>query len=950
MPWKITALFTGNQSMKTASTAYQYVLRILGKHPVPKKNVVYFECSTRNKDNMAPHGYYTHKEGDILIPSWERGTWNIETRPQDNICPYCGGKVVIHERGSRIFRFMSENLPGDTGDKGEGENNEVKNAAYPEFKKWLPPFLIKRDIRFRDMKMVIKDPLSGMEFGDIKHIGEDIIVEFVSYSQTVQSGAGVQRLSCVAEGQRVLMSDGVWRNIEDIKSGDALVCETLGGFDNRQRTNIVDKSWYSGEKEVLKFHCQKGVNFEVTGDHLVMVPGVGKSRYVRADELKVGGRVRCRLSGVKNEGLLPDWLMATTAVLLGDGTITNDRTTPKFTCKDGKIARYLEYLLPDHIYLRKQEFKNGHADDYFISDKLHKFNTAKEFLGDVGLLGCDASNKFVPDIIFQQSDEKIALFLRFIFACDGWASGHSIGYCSISERLVRDIWLLLRRFGIRSTIQTREFENGWSKQWHISISQAKDVIEFSNKIGITGKHKAVREVQQEAERRIKSRLNTCHFSKKQNADWKPPQSVVIKSIEKVGVKPVYDISMKRSGWDEREKNGVKKQRSVARSPRDNFLIQGGVVVHNCWADEELNKDSFNEQLPRLLAEDGDFVLSLTPANKVTWTYDEIFEKANVYFRTEAVCDFLRTETDDVKQVEFVDNGQSIGVIMAATDDNPTLGKQVIEEMFSGFDDPDDVATRRYGLHRQHQGRIFKSFDYKTHFIRRDKYFPRGIPTEWVHARGVDYHPRVPWACGAVSLSPYNEAFIWAEFNPSPEKLITEEICDRFAEMTYGYKFVVSLIDPEAEVIKKDQKSVFDDINRIYWKKKKNDEDRGGSWMTWNTKGDFGRREVQKRLKNALRVGKPFNNKVVEDGVTKYLPTLWVLDTCKSSAEFMRKWRWDEWADNRAALTTKDLKDTPQQKWSHFNMVWEAIFKDHRFRAKKVQSHQHQSPSYFQGRR
>ena len=36
---KIVCLFTGNQAMKTASAAYSYALRILGMHPIERKNI-----------------------------------------------------------------------------------------------------------------------------------------------------------------------------------------------------------------------------------------------------------------------------------------------------------------------------------------------------------------------------------------------------------------------------------------------------------------------------------------------------------------------------------------------------------------------------------------------------------------------------------------------------------------------------------------------------------------------------------------------------------------------------------------------------------------------------------------------------------------------------------------------------------------------------------------------
>lgn len=86
----IICLFTGNQAMKTSNVAFWNVMSILGLLPVYEKNI----------------------------------------NPEDPI---------------RILRFASEVLPGDTGKGGK----EIKNTQYPEFKKWLPPSLIKKDITFR---------------------------------------------------------------------------------------------------------------------------------------------------------------------------------------------------------------------------------------------------------------------------------------------------------------------------------------------------------------------------------------------------------------------------------------------------------------------------------------------------------------------------------------------------------------------------------------------------------------------------------------------------------------------------------------------------------------------------------------------------------------------------------------------------------------------------------
>ena len=63
---------------------------------------------------------------------------------------------------------------------------------------------------------------------------------------------------------------------------------------------------------------------------------------------------------------------------------------------------------------------------------------------------------------------------------------------------------------------------------------------------------------------------------------------------------------------------------------------------------------------------------------------------------------------EVKKIERVDSPHDIAVIQAATDDNPTLSKAVIEEKLSIYEDPDDIAIRRYGIFRQVSGR-FRAF-------------------------------------------------------------------------------------------------------------------------------------------------------------------------------------------------------------------------------------------------
>ena len=353
-----------------------------------------------------------------------------------------------------------------------------------------------------------------------------------------------------------------------------------------------------------------------------------------------------------------------------------------------------------------------------------------------------------------------------------------------------------------------------------------------------------------------------------------------------------------------------------------------------WEDEAPPPDFHEEQLPRLLAEDGDLTVTYTPVDRSSWLFDEMYDNARLIYRTKAVVDYLKQSTgNDVQRVERTENPSDIVVIQAATDDNPVLLPGVIDGLFRSIGDPDVLGIRRYGIFKQLSGRIFKDFDYRVHFISREQYFPDGIPHDWVHARGIDYHPQTDWHCGFASLSPQNELFIWGELRMSPERYTTKEIAHEVAVIGKDYKFRLNLVDPLAEATKKDTVSVLEDLNRAFYDLKKEGIGFNSYWNTWDTKGERGRDAIHERLKNSKECKRPFNNKVQKDGVVTYLPTVWVLSTCKVSAEYMKNWRWEEWANSRDAMA-KDKKNTPEQKYSHMNMVWEALLKETAFKSRK----------------
>jgi len=605
LPFDRIASFTGNQYGKTSGYAAQYVYRIMGWHPIPQKNVLYFECpnlieeeleadATEDESVIKHPGVFgrlsdgslieLHKVGfftdSAFYPDFVKipGTDDVakmlpqrfhkSLRPENNKCPHCGAGLRIHKRKTRVFRFCSETLPGDTDVTGtdvDDQSSEIRNAVYPEFKKWLPRYLIKKDITIRKPSMTVADPNGGRNFGDLYNKGTDIIVEFVSYSQQVQAGAGVQRLSC-------------------------------------------------------------------------------------------------------------------------------------------------------------------------------------------------------------------------------------------------------------------------------------------------------------------------------------------------------------------------------------------------WCDEEPPFDFYDEQQPRLVAEDGDFLLSLTPARRMSWTFDEIFEKANLYVRTRPVCEFLsQREGKEIGQIEWTDSDSNIAVIQGATDDNPTLTKKAIEKKFI-WEDPDTVATRRYGVFSQSSGRIFSEMNWNVHVINRENYFRQGIPRDWVHGRAIDYHERNNWTIVWATISPRDEVFVYEDWSVSPLKWVTSTISEEIGRKSGLQKYTVNLIDPLANKVQTNTgTTVVEDLNRIFYQLKKDGICLGGYWEPFDTKGTKGRDEIRLRLRNSTLVGKPFNNRIQKQGETRYVPTLWILSNCRDTAQSIKQWRYEE-HQLSSQSASKDKKETPTQKWSHFCTALEGLLKDVRFRARRVGLQpKKKAPKYFKGR-
>lgn len=375
--------------------------------------------------------------------------------------------------------------------------------------------------------------------------------------------------------------------------------------------------------------------------------------------------------------------------------------------------------------------------------------------------------------------------------------------------------------------------------------------------------------------------------------------------------------------------------------------QAGVQRFSVWSDENCGQAFYEEQRPRLLAANGDFVMTYTPTpGSSGWEFDDLYENAREVWRSDYVLSRIWKRTGiKLPRVEEREGAKDITVVMAATDDNPTLDRQSIRNTYSAFNDPDIIDARRYGLFRQLSGKVFKQFDPKIHVVSREKYFPDGLPYEYKHFRGVDYHQVTPWGCVWLAASPQDEIFVYDELNPNPTKMVTLEIANLMALKSQDYRFDVNLIDPLAEIKQTNTGlSVIQDMNRAFQVYRQEGLCTGGYWKAWDTKSTAGRDEFIKRIKNSALVGRPFANE--KNG--QRLPTIWFLDTCRETITSMKNWRYEEWKD-RDVMVEKEDKEKPIQRWSHFPIAIECLLKDPMVSRSRWGQRTHREPKRYYGR-
>lgn len=178
----------------------------------------------------------------------------------------------------------------------------------------------------------------------------------------------------------------------------------------------------------------------------------------------------------------------------------------------------------------------------------------------------------------------------------------------------------------------------------------------------------------------------------------------------------------------------------------------GTSRHFIHYDEEPPKNVFDECQMRILDTEGDFWISMTPVEGMTWVHSVIYEP--VVEGPDAVV--ISAEHDYIGQVVY-NPVKEISVIEVDNRENPYLTDKGRARAMSLLDSDEDRQARQSGKFVQLSGLVFPQFRVETHVI--PSFTP---PTSWEWYSSVDHGWNNPTAWLWHAVSPEGDIYTFSE--------------------------------------------------------------------------------------------------------------------------------------------------------------------------------------------
>ena len=259
----------------------------------------------------------------------------------------------------------------------------------------------------------------------------------------------------------------------------------------------ISRTFSSGKKRIFELKLKSGRMVKASANH----PFHKLDGWTRLDQLKVGDRlaVAREVRVVENDGEneLTDNRLILLAHLIGDGCYLA-RQPLHYTNSEPELIEEVRRAAVAEFSVTPRIVSQKSWQHLYLPATIKlargKRNPIVRWLDeDLGVFNQHSREKRIPEVIFVQSTEKIALFLRHLWATDGCIHINSkekgpkvrIYYASGSQQLVEQVSHLLLRLGIMSTI-TSSRKKGYEDMRLVVVQGKVAQIKFLRLLGGVG--------------------------------------------------------------------------------------------------------------------------------------------------------------------------------------------------------------------------------------------------------------------------------------------------------------------------------------------------------------------------------------------------------------------------------------------------------------------------------
>ena len=371
--------------------------------------------------------------------------------------------------------------------------------------------------------LVLVDYLQLMEGGDndnrvqqlskmtrsLKGLARELNVPIVALSQLSRGVeqrtnkrpmlSDLRESGCLSGDSLITMADTRMRvPIEDLVGKSGFKVWALNQTTKKIQPALVSNAFATGVKSVFCLQTALGRKITATANHKFLTIHGWK----RLDEFATGDYLAIpRTLPSSSSSTISQAKLALLGHLIGDGC-TLPRHAIQYTTREKDLAELVVLLATENFGDSINPRINSERNWYqvYLPANYHLTHNSKNpitlWLEELGIFGLRSYQKFVPELVFQQPKESIAIFLRHLWVTDGCIKLSktkkpypALYYASSSQQLARDVQSLLIRLEINARLSLKPQGSKGRNQYHVTISGQPDITKFINLIGTVGNYK-----------------------------------------------------------------------------------------------------------------------------------------------------------------------------------------------------------------------------------------------------------------------------------------------------------------------------------------------------------------------------------------------------------------------------------------------------------------------------